>query len=264
MVPFPKINFNSQGKITDAINTLVDITAQVKAQQESEQIQQQKDDFLAIASHELKTPITVIKSYSQILESLLKEKGNLGEAGMALKISIQVDKINSLIIDLLDTTKINSGQLQFNDEDFDFNEMVNEVLENIKSSIQSHQIIAELGVSCTVHSDKERISQVIDNFITNAVKYSPKAHKIIVRTELRNKEVVLSVQDFGIGIDEEKKNKVFEQFYRVTGKGAPNTYPGIGLGLFISAEIVRREGGKVWVESEKGKGSVFYFSLPCL
>ena len=263
MIPSPTTIFNLSGKNNGAINTLVDVTGQVKAKLESEQIQQQKDDFLGIASHELKTPITVIKSYSQILEGLLKEKGNHREAAMTAKMTMQVDKINNLIIDLLDTTKINAGQLQFNYSHFDFNEMVNEVLEDMKSTTQSHQMIVESGVSCTVHFDKERVAQVVENFITNAVKYSPDADKIIVRTELKDNQITFSVQDFGIGIDADKKDRVFEQFYRVVGKGEPNTYPGIGLGLFISAQIVKRENGKIWVESVKGKGSTFYFSLPC-
>jgi two-component system CheB/CheR fusion protein len=263
VVSFPQVNKDSSGKITGAIDTLIDISSQKKAQQDSEQIQQQKDDFIGIASHELKTPITVIKSYSQILETLLKEKGNLKEAAMTAKMVAQVDKINNLIIDLLDTTKINRGKLVFNDTDFDFNEMVKEVLEDMKSTIRTHEIIFESGHSCNVHADRERIAQVLENFITNAVKYSPKADKIIVQTELKENEIVLSVVDFGIGIDADKKDRIFEQFYRVIGKGVPNTYPGIGLGLFISSEIVKRENGKIWVESEKDKGSVFYFSLPC-
>lgn len=263
MIPSSGAIFDSSGKPTGAINTLLDVTVQIKAQQDSEQLQRQKNDFLGIASHELKTPITVIKSYSQVLESILKEKGNLHEAAMASKMSQQVDKINSLIVDLLDTTKINSGQLQFNDIDFDFSKMVNEVFEDIKLTTTSHQLIIESNASCIVHADKERISQVVDNYVTNAIKYSPEGSKIIIRSELKNKEVVFSVQDFGIGIDAEKKDKVFEQFYRVPGKGAPNSYPGIGLGLYIASEIIRRENGRVWVESELGKGSVFYFSLHC-
>lgn len=175
----------------------------------------------------------------------------------------QVDKINNLIVDLLDTTKINAGKLQFNDADFDFIEMVNEVLEDMKLTTQSHEMIAQFGASCTVHSDTDRIAQVVDNFITNAVKYSEEGNKIIVRTELKDNQIILSVQDFGMGIDTHIKDKVFEQFYRVTGESAPNTYPGIGLGLFISAQIIKREHGKIWVESEEGKGSIFYFSLPC-
>jgi len=263
MIPTPSTIFDISGKNRGAINTLVDVTIQTKAQQESEQIQQQKDDFLGIASHELKTPITVIKSYSQILEILLKEKENFSEAKLAAKMTRQVDKINNLIVDLLDTTKINAGKLQFNNADFDFIEMVNEVLEDMKLTTQSHEMIAQLGPSCTVHSDKDRIAQVVTNFISNAVKYSEQGNKIIVRTELKDNQIILSVQDFGMGIDTHIKDKVFEQFYRVTGKGAPNTYPGMGLGLFIAAEIIKRGRGKIWVESEKGKGSVFYFSLPC-
>jgi PAS domain S-box-containing protein len=255
----------NNGNISGIVVVAIDVTDQIKARRESEFLQQQKDDFIGIASHELKTPVTIIKAYSQMLGKILSEKGNLYESGMANKMDEQANRLNSLIVDLLDTTKINSGKLQFNNVDFDFNELVKEILDDMKYTTQTHSIIHETdgSCSCMVHADKERIGQVIDNFLTNAIKYSPKADKVIVRTGLKKGEVHLSVQDFGIGINADKKDKVFEQFYRVTGNGKPNTYPGIGLGLFIAAEIIKRENGKIWVESEEGKGSSFCFSLPC-
>ena len=253
----------NDGNISGIVVVAIDVTDQINARRESEFLQQQKDDFIGIASHELKTPVTIIKAYSQMLGKILSEKGNLYESGMANKMDEQTNRLNSLIVDLLDTTKINSGKLQFNDVDFDFNELLKGILDDMKYTTQTHSIVKELDDSCMVHADKERIGQVIDNFITNAIKYSPKADQIVVRTELKKDEVHLSVQDFGIGISAEKKDKVFEQFYRVTGSGKPNTYPGMGLGLFIAAEIIKRENGKIWVESEEGKGSSFCFSLPC-
>ena len=256
----------SDGSISGIVVVAIDVSDQIKARLESEYLQQQKDDFLGIASHELKTPVTIIKAYSQILEKILSKKGNSQEAEMAGKMNVQTNRLNNLIVDLLDTTKINSGKLQFNDSDFKFNELVEDVLDDMKYTTQTHTIIHEFGLPCVVHGDKERLGQVIDNFITNAVKYSPKADKIIVRTMLNKHEVHLSVEDFGIGISPEKKEKVFDQFYRVSsGIGMQNTYPGLGLGLglFIAAEIIRRENGRIWVESEEGKGSIFSFSLPC-
>ncbi len=253
----------SDNTISGIMVVAIDVTEQIKARKESEILQQQKDDFLGIASHELKTPVTVLKAYSQILGKVLLEKGNIQESKMAEKMDEQANKLNDLIIDLLDTTKINSGKLQFNDHEFDFNELVKSILDEIKYTTQSHSIIQELDHSCIVLADKERIGQVIDNFITNAIKYSPNSDKVFVRTKLKNDEIYLSVQDFGIGINHENKDKVFGQFYRVTTEGSPNTYPGIGLGLFIAAEIIKRENGKIGVESEKGKGASFWFSLPC-
>jgi PAS domain S-box-containing protein len=253
----------NDGNISGIVVVAIDVTDHVKARHEIEFLQQQKDDFLGIASHELKTPVTIIKAYSQMLGKILSEKGNTYESGMASKMDEQANRLNSLIVDLLDTTKINSGKLQFNNVDFNFNELVNSIIKDMEYTTRTHTIIMEMDESCMVHADKERIGQVIDNFITNAIKYSPKADKIIVRTALKKDEIQLSVQDFGIGISAEKKDKVFEQFYRVTGIGKPNTYPGMGLGLFIAAEIIKRENGKIWVESEEGKGSSFCFSLPC-
>jgi hypothetical protein len=112
-----------------------------------------------------------------------------------------------------------------------------------------------------VYGDRERIGQVISNLITNAIKYSPQADKIIISTSLKDDEVELRVQDFGIGISKDKLAKVFEQFYRVSGD-MQHTFPGLGLGLYISSEIIKREGGRIWVTSEVGKGSTFCFAIP--
>jgi signal transduction histidine kinase len=169
--------------------------------------------------------------------------------------------LTSLIGDLLDVTKLQEGKLQFQAEDFDFNALVNELVEEVQRTTDRHMIIKELGPTRIVNGDRDRIGQVLTNFLTNAIKYSPQSDKIVVQTISDKAQVILSVQDFGIGIAQDKLPHIFERFYRVTGENQ-ETYPGLGLGLYISSEIITRQKGQIWVESSVGKGSTFFFSLP--
>jgi hypothetical protein len=177
------------------------------------------------------------------------------------RMDMQINRLTSLIGDLLDVTKINSGKLQFNDSEFDFVPMVGELVEELQRTTEKHTLIEQHDAVGVVYGDRERIGQVISNLITNAIKYSPQADKIIISTSLKDDEVELRVQDFGIGISKDKLAKVFEQFYRVSGD-MQHTFPGLGLGLYISSEIIKREGGRIWVTSEVGKGSTFCFAIP--
>ncbi|GAA4102339.1 PAS domain S-box protein [Mucilaginibacter panaciglaebae] len=246
--------YDARNNFAGYIGSCVDITDQ-------KLLQQQKDDFIGIASHELKTPVTSIKAYTQVVEKMLLRKGDIKEAKMIGKMDAQINRLTSLIGDLLDVTKINSGKLQFNDSEFDFVPMVHDLIEDLQRTAERHKLVehhSEIGI---VYGDKERIGQVISNLITNAIKYSPHADEIIISTSLIDDEVQLCVQDFGIGISEDKLDKVFEQFYRVSGD-MQHTFPGLGLGLYISSEIIKREGGRIWVNSEVGKGSTFCFAIP--
>lgn len=249
-----KPQYRADGSFSGYIGACVDIT-------EQKNLQQQKDDFLGIASHELKTPVTSIKAYTQVLERMLKKRGETKEAEMIRKMDVQLNRLTSLIGDLLDVTKINSGRLQFNDREFDFNSLVKELIEDLQRTSENHELIENLMPTGIVYGDKERIGQVITNMVTNAVKYSPNAGKIIIHTVTKDHEVNLCVQDFGIGISKDKLDKVFEQFYRVSGN-MQHTFPGLGLGLYISSEIIKREGGRIWVKSFEGEGSTFCFALP--
>jgi len=173
----------------------------------------------------------------------------------------QVNRLTNLIGDLLDVTKINSGRLQFNKTWFNVNEAIGETVADLQHTTQKHHLITRLQKSDNIYSDKDRISQVLTNLITNAIKYSPHTDEIIISTELDVNEIIICVRDFGIGIPADKAEKVFEQFYRVSGE-MQHTFPGLGLGLYISSEIVKREGGRMWVNSVEGKGSDFCFALP--
>jgi PAS domain S-box-containing protein len=228
---------------------------------EKKLIEQQKDAFISIASHELKTPLTTLKAYGQIAETMLERKSDIETLQMVRRMSTQVNKLTTLIQDLLDISRIQQGKLIYNESFFDFNEAVREVINDMQKTTITHEIVNELDTSVKVYGDKEKLSQVINNFISNAIKYSPKAANIIVKTSLQNNGVLLSVQDFGIGISPAEQEHVFEQFYRVTGD-SQSTFPGMGIGLYICSEIIKSMGGKIWVESRINAGSTFYISLP--
>lgn len=246
--------FDAQGTYTGFLGYTIDISSQ-------KELQRQKDEFIGIASHELKTPVTSIKAYAQLLKEMFAKHGETLETQMLTKMDGQITKLTTLIGDLLDVTKIQAGKLQFNDAYFNFDKLADEVVEDLQRTTNRHQIIRKFDTIGTVYGDEHRIGQVITNFLTNAIKYSPNADTIVVTTRKTNNEVQLSVQDFGIGIPQDNLEKVFEQFYRVSNN-KQHLYPGLGLGLYIAAEIIRREGGRIGVESTEGKGSLFYFVLP--
>lgn len=244
---------DDDGYIINWFGTNTDITKQ-------KELEQMKEDFISITSHELKTPLTTIKAYGQIAEIMLEKKGDTETLGMIQKMGSQVNRLTALIEELLDVTKVKQGKLSYHETLFDINGLVKEVIDDMQNIITTHQIQTQLTQPAKVYADKDKISQVLNNLITNAVKYSPGQEKIIVSTQLKDNGIVVSVQDFGLGIQKEDHEKVFEQFYRITGKRS--TFPGLGIGLFIATEILKRQGGKIWVESELNKGSIFYFWLP--
>lgn len=245
---------NEDGKIVKWYGSNTDINDQ-------KEVQRQKDNFLGVASHELKTPVTSIKAYAQVMEVMFRRAGDTKNAELLAKMDNQLNKLNNLITDLLDVTKINTGRLQFNEMPFDFNQMVNEVIEEVQRTTGKHLIKKQLNFKRELKGDRERICQVVTNLLTNAIKYSPDADRVIIYTEDHGNEVQLCVQDFGIGIKRDKQDKVFEQFYRVSGT-KQHTFPGLGLGLYISSEIVKYSNGRMWVNSVEGKGSTFCFALP--
>ncbi|GCE50810.1 PAS domain S-box-containing protein [Thermosporothrix hazakensis] len=245
---------DAEGTIVQWFGTNTDIT-------EQKRLERQKDEFLGIASHELKTPVTSIKAYTQLLERRFRKAGDERASELLKKMDMQLNKLTSLIADLLDVTRIESGKLLFHPAPFDYNSLIQEVIEEAQRTTTRHTILQELGPSVTLTGDRERIGQVLTNLLTNAIKYSPKADTIYVKTELKDNMVITSVLDFGIGIPAEKQQHLFQRFYRVEGE-TQMTYPGLGLGLYISAEFVKRHHGTIWVQSEEGKGTTFSFSLP--
>ena len=229
--------------------------------QEAQKAIRVRDDFISIASHELRTPVTSLKLYIAVLQKQLAGLGEENVAHSLSKMDAQLNKLTLLIKDLLNVSRIELGRLDYQENLFDLNTVVKETVEQIQPTMRKHHIRVEGQVNRRVWGDKDRIGQVITNLLTNAIKYSPQADSIVVRLASTDEAAVVSVQDFGIGIEQEHLQAIFERFYRVTDPDE-KTYPGLGIGLYISHEIIKRHGGTLLVKSEKGCGSVFSFTLP--
>jgi two-component system CheB/CheR fusion protein len=224
-------------------------------------LEQQKHDFIGIASHELKTPVTSIKAYTELLLEMFQQSSDAESAALMEKLNGQVDRMTQLIHSLLDTTKISEGTLPLYPEVLDLNELIQHHLEELQRLSQKHRIIFEPGAIEKVNADRERIGQVMVNLVSNAFKYSPEGGDVIVRTENASGDTRVSVQDFGIGVPAEHQSQIFDRFFRISNPRI-QTFPGMGLGLYITAGIVQRHGGTISMESNQNKGSIFYFTLP--
>ena len=224
-------------------------------------LEKRKDEFISMASHELKTPVTSLKGFTQVLHRRFKKRDDEESLRFLSIMDTQLNKLTRLINDLLDISKMQQGRLDYREDPFDLNALVQEVVENLQAGISTHQLLIVDRTEAQVVGDRDRVGQVLMNLLANAIKYSPKADTVIVRVSKDQQNAIVSVQDFGIGIDPAHHELIFGQFYQVTD-AEEKTYPGLGVGLYISAEIIRRHAGRIWVESRKYHGSTFAFSLP--
>lgn len=218
-----------------------------------------KDEFIGFATHELRTPITGLRAYMQLLERSLK-----GHAGKETEKYINksfnfIDKLNNLIYELHDITKAQGSKLQINPTWFNFEKFISDIIDTQRHIQNTHEITKKGEANIMVFADEFRLAQVLTNFLSNAIKYSPKANKVEVSIKHEKDIITVGVKDHGVGIPRNKLGKVFNKFFR---EDKTKKIEGLGLGLFLAKEIIKKHGGKVWVESEEGKGSVFYFSLP--
>lgn len=217
-----------------------------------------KDEFISIASHELKTPLTTIKGFFQLIKRDVSEHTSLGS--FVVKAERQLERLSRLIEDLLDVSKINAGKMVYNKDHFNFSALLADTVESIQHTTTTHQIQLNSGCDIQYYGDQLRIEQVLINLLNNAIKYSPGSQEIVVSCEVDNNNLVVSVEDLGVGIAEEHLKSLFNRFYRVDNSSA--RFQGLGLGLFIANEIVKRHGGSFWIESVPGMGSTFSFLLP--
>lgn len=227
---------------------------------EQKQSEHKKDIFLNIASHELRTPLTSIKAYLELLREIIGEQKYEPVPSYIDKAYRSAEKLNALIAELLDVSRIQSGKVMLNIGEFDIDELIQEVIEIAQHECLTHEIVFEGGVSLKVLADKDRVEQIINNLLSNAIKYSPKANKIIVRTMITPEHVQVDVMDFGVGIPADEQGKLFDQFYR--SPDAARSANGLGMGLYISQEIARQHGGAIRVSSEPGNGATFSLILP--
>jgi len=244
---------NNENKITKWIGAFTDI-------QEQKLKEQKKDEFISIASHEMKTPITTAKGYLELLLMHLGEDN--AEAHLfATKANVAVTRLHDLVTELLDASKIQNGKLNYTITNFGFLSLLKETTEGFRHSTKSHTIYINCETEVFVNGDKDRLQQVLINLLTNAIKYSPSSNKVIIQMEaIDGKNLQISVQDFGVGILKKHQERIFDRYYRVQEHAI--FFQGLGIGLYISHDIVKRHKGTMWVESEPNVGSTFYFSIP--
>jgi len=238
-----------------------DSTARTQADQEKQNLLELRKEFMATASHELKTPVSSVKGFTQVLRRRFTKAGDEQAASLLAKMEAQLTKLTTLINDLLDVTKLEAGQLHWENIPFDLGALVRDTVEEMAHTTEQHQIRIEGAIHVQVCGDPERIGQVLTNLLSNAIKYSPQAEVIKVTLAAEQDAATVGVQDFGIGIEASKQQHLFERFFRVKDLSHVR-FPGLGLGLYISAEIVKRHGGRMWVESREGEGSTFFFTIP--
>ncbi|MCO5949325.1 sensor histidine kinase [Mucilaginibacter flavidus] len=219
-----------------------------------------KDEFMSIASHELKTPITSVKASLQLIDKMVGKHPQLESvAPFISKASKQVNKLTNIINDLLDVTKIQAGKLQLNESFFNLYQLIVDSVEQCQLIDNRHKILIKGNNELKIYADRDRIEQVFCNLINNAIKYSPKAEEVHVGFEILDDQITVSVTDFGIGIPAEKVANIFDRFFRV--EHTSKNFSGLGLGLYISSEIIKQHNGEIGVISETDKGSTFWFTV---
>lgn len=228
---------------------------------QTKRLENEKEDFISIAAHELRNPVSSINLYLQMLQKYYKNNPNKEAQNYVQKASEQLQRLLDLITTLLDVSQIQQGTITLNKEAVDMNTLINQLIDNIQSSEKQHKIIKKGTIKTKIIIDKRKIEEVMINLINNAIKYSPKAKQVVVTLKNKQKEISISVTDFGIGMSNDVATKVFERFYRGKQKHIGNI-PGLGLGLYISSQIVHAHGGHMSVTSSPEKGSTFAFTIP--
>ena len=254
--------YDNNGNFEGYAGSVTDIT-------DIKQLEQRKDDFIKMASHELKTPITSITGYVQLLQNIYEQQDEktLQVSKEVIKsslgtISRQVLRLTRLVSELLDLSRIESGRLDLKKTEFNLEELVEEAVQEARYTTTRHAIIFSSEYKGNLIGDRDRIGQVLANLLNNAIKYSTDSDKIEVWMEaVGENRVTISIKDYGIGIAKKDQSRIFERFYRAEGK-SEQTYPGFGIGLFIANEIVQRHNGTITVKSQKNKGALFVLSLP--
>jgi len=222
-------------------------------------INSEKSDFISIAAHEIKTPITVVKAYAQMLRSFQHEL-NPKAAAIIDKLNLQTSKLASLVQQLMDVSQIENGTLIYNRERTGGNQFITDVISMLTNVHDAHTIQVLLDKDVELDIDRLRMEQVFTNLLGNAAKYSKSGTVISVQCKAADGFLTVSVKDQGMGMSSESLESIFKKFYR--NKEVLSSHPGLGMGLYITSKIIVDHGGKIWAKSQPGKGSAFYISVP--
>jgi PAS domain S-box-containing protein len=246
---FPR--FDADDTFTGFVGSVTDITRQ-------KHMELQKDTFINTVSHELKTPIATIKGFGQLLRKSNIANDDRGKNYLN-RMLVQAERVDKLLQDLLDVSRIESGKLTFNDEEIEVNLLISELVQDLQLIYPTHTLLLVENAKCKIYGDRSRILQLITNLVDNAVKYSPDAKEVLISLFCDEEFATVGVQDFGAGIVKGNEPFLFDKFYQVN-----NVYktPGLGIGLYVCKEIINRLNGKIWFESIVGEGSTFYIKVP--
>lgn len=225
-------------------------------------VERQKDDFVGYVTHELKTPITSISVFIQLLQGYHEKTGDKKSQFLLAKVAGQLDRLTKLLNSFTYVYKAQTGMLELQKEKIDLYEIIKETVETFQYTTTTHTISIDGNITKPILADKERIRQVVINLLINAIKYSPNADTILVKFREEPKNIIVSVEDFGPGIPKDAQTRIFERFFRVRQGNHNYSVKGLGLGLYIALEIIKAHKGKLWVDSTEGKGSTFSFALP--
>jgi two-component system CheB/CheR fusion protein len=244
--------FDEDGKIAIWVGSTTDI-------QRIKEEEQRKNDFIGMVSHELKTPLTSLSAYLQVLNSKLSQSDKSFEKTAIKQAIKQTGKMTTMINGFLNLSRLEATDTHIHKEEFNICKLLRDTVEDMSLITNTHRITLQLCDSKIISADQEKIGYVLNNLISNACKYSQVGTDINLTCEAGANQVTVSITDEGMGIKEVELSHLFERYYRVENS---NTISGFGIGLYLCAEILKRHQGKIWVKSVYGKGSTFYFSLP--
>lgn len=245
---------DAEGNITGVSKIARDIS-------EKKQDEVRKNDFIGMVSHELKTPLTSLTALIQLLNQKLQSNGDPFVPSALEKANRQIKKMTGMINGFLNIARLESGKIHIEKQYFNLDELIAETIDEARLTVSGHVFNFEPCEPLPVFADRDKIGSVLSNLLSNAIKYSPKGKLVNIKCGIAGGSAQVSVQDEGMGIKPHDLNKLFERYYRVSSNHTQHI-SGFGIGLYLSAEIIERQDGKIWVESESGKGSTFYFSLP--
>jgi len=249
-----RIFFDAEGQPVEYSGMLMDIT-------ERKLDDLRKNDFIGMVSHELKTPLTTLTAYMQLLHAKAVKGTDSFLLNALEKANTQIKKMSSMINGFLNVSRLDSGKIHLNKQPFYLNELLQTMIDEMALTVAGYEILFEGCVPTLINADSDKIGNVITNLLSNAVKYSPKGKLVTVKCAVKDHSIEVSVKDEGMGIKPQDIDKLFDRFYRVDNKHT-QYISGFGIGLYLSAEIVKSHGGKIWVESQSGVGSTFYFTIP--
>jgi signal transduction histidine kinase len=246
---------DEQGRILKWFGTSTDINDLICAKE----LEQRKDDFINMAAHELRTPLTVLKLQTFLLHRQLVRQGI--SAPDLSSIEESINTVTRLVEELLDVSKIQAGWLEYRQEMVDVDTLLRVAATSMQLTYPTHHILLEGEAKASLMADRDRLDQVFTNLLSNAIKYSPAAETVEINLSATPETVTVRVRDYGLGIPQEQREKIFERLYRTAGT-KQGVIPGLGMGLYIAAEIVKHYEGTITVESTVGEGSTFTVTFP--